>query len=419
MKFKGAGKGVPEIAREVNVRHVLEGSVRRAGNNLRITAQLIDAATDTHLWAEKYAGTLDDVFELQEQLSRRIVEALRIALTPDEERRILKRRAPDARAWDAWARARHEMLTMTSESIDRAIRLIEQAMRIVGDEATLHACLAVTLTMAYDMGVRYDEASLRRAEASAARALELDPDQSQAAFARGYARLKRGDAQAFFRDAKRAVHLEASGEALAMYGMMLTEAGKVHEGLRLTEEAAMRDPLTFLSFATWGLTEIMGGQPEAGFFRIRDAADRLADRSPFAGWWVAQSAAYAGHDAEARAAFERVAAMAASPFSEWSNLFLLALSRDRSGVVRWFASAGDLLQVARTDEYFPCYYASCLAWVGEVDAALQWLDQAISWWFSNHEFLAKHNRFLAPLRGHPRFEALMDKAREQERVFEV
>jgi hypothetical protein len=72
-----------------------------------------------------------------------------------------------------------------------------------------------------------------------------------------------------------------------------------------------------------------------------------------------------------------------------------------------------------TDEYFPCYYAACLAWVGEIDEALRWLEQAVSWWFSNHEFLARHNRFLAPLRGDSRFEALINKAREKERTFEV
>jgi len=79
---------VPEIARDLKVRHLLEGSVRRAGNNLRITAQLIDAATDARLWAEKYTGTLDDVFDLQQRISRRIVEALEVTLTPDEGRRL-------------------------------------------------------------------------------------------------------------------------------------------------------------------------------------------------------------------------------------------------------------------------------------------------------------------------------------------
>ena len=88
MTFKGTKKTIPEIAQAVNVRYVLEGSVRKAGNNLRITAQLIDAITDAHLWAEKYTGTLDDVFDIQEKVSRSIADALKLKLSPEENKKI-------------------------------------------------------------------------------------------------------------------------------------------------------------------------------------------------------------------------------------------------------------------------------------------------------------------------------------------
>ena len=88
MMFKGSKSSVREIAEKVNVRYVLEGSVRKSGNNLRITAQLIDAVTDSHAWAEKYSGTLDDVFDIQEKVSRSIVDKLRLKLTPEEKSRI-------------------------------------------------------------------------------------------------------------------------------------------------------------------------------------------------------------------------------------------------------------------------------------------------------------------------------------------
>jgi TolB-like protein len=91
MQLKGTSKDVRTIGRELGVRYVLEGSVRKAGNSLRITAQLIDAASDTHLWGDKYGGTLDDVFELQERVSREIVKALGVTLTNDEDRRLAHR----------------------------------------------------------------------------------------------------------------------------------------------------------------------------------------------------------------------------------------------------------------------------------------------------------------------------------------
>jgi adenylate cyclase len=91
MTFRGTTKDVKTIARELGVRYLLEGSVRRAGRQLRITAQLIDATTDDHVWADTYDGTVEDVFPIQECLARVIVEALELRLTADEERRLAAR----------------------------------------------------------------------------------------------------------------------------------------------------------------------------------------------------------------------------------------------------------------------------------------------------------------------------------------
>jgi len=119
MTFKGTKKTIREIARAVNVRYVLEGSVRKAGNNLRITAQLIDAVNDAHLWAEKYSGTLDDVFEIQEKVSRSIVKALKLMLTYEETQKIEERPIPDLRAYDFYLRHRQEVWKGSEESLEK------------------------------------------------------------------------------------------------------------------------------------------------------------------------------------------------------------------------------------------------------------------------------------------------------------
>src|SRR5512137_921743 len=113
MTFKGTNKKIGEIAKEVNVHYVLEGSVRKAGNNLRITAQLIDAASDAHLWAEKYGGTLDDIFDIQEKVSRSIVDALKVKLTPAESEHLVERPIPSPLAYEFYLKARQEILKWT------------------------------------------------------------------------------------------------------------------------------------------------------------------------------------------------------------------------------------------------------------------------------------------------------------------
>ena len=107
MTFKGTKKKISEIRREVNVRYVLEGSVRKAGNNLRITAQLIDGINDSHIWAEKYSGTLDDIFDIQEKVSQSIVDALKLKLSPEETRRFVIHPTRSLKAYELCLRSRH------------------------------------------------------------------------------------------------------------------------------------------------------------------------------------------------------------------------------------------------------------------------------------------------------------------------
>jgi len=188
MIYKGAKKSAPVIAQELGVRYVLEGSVRRAGNSLRITAQLIDSSRDAHLWAEKYTGTLEDVFALQEQMSRQIVEGLRLKLTPEEDRRLSARPIQDIRAYDAWLRASQEIWAFTKDAFDRAYNFVHRALEIVGENALLYAGLGFFHAIAYDFGISHDMETLQRGERFAGRALELDPGLGQAHFALGYVR---------------------------------------------------------------------------------------------------------------------------------------------------------------------------------------------------------------------------------------
>ena len=141
MVFKHTRKALRTIAHELGVRYLLQGSVRRAGQQLRISAQLIDARSDVHLWAENYDGTVEDVLAIQERLARLIVAALQLRLTDEEQRRLSEHPIRDHRAYECYLRARHEALRWQREAIDHAIRLLHNGLAIVGDNATLYAAL--------------------------------------------------------------------------------------------------------------------------------------------------------------------------------------------------------------------------------------------------------------------------------------
>ena len=137
MRLKGTDKDVKTIGRELGVRYVLEGSVRKAGSSLRITAQLVDADSDAPLWSEKYSGTMDDVFEVQERVSREIVKALGVTLSPDEDRRLAHRPIENVQAFELYLQARQEIRRYDAVCIDRGEALIRRAIEIEGETPPL------------------------------------------------------------------------------------------------------------------------------------------------------------------------------------------------------------------------------------------------------------------------------------------
>ena len=139
MRLKGSEKDLRTIGKELRVDYVLQGSVRRAGDNLRVTAQLIDIDNDEHLWAEKYSGTMEDVFAIQEKLSRTIVDALEVQLTSEEDRRIAAKPIDNAQAFDCYLRARHEYSRTTRAGVEAALRYLDEGLKIVGPNALLYA----------------------------------------------------------------------------------------------------------------------------------------------------------------------------------------------------------------------------------------------------------------------------------------
>ncbi|MCK5469613.1 MAG: hypothetical protein KAI99_13930, partial [Cyclobacteriaceae bacterium] len=325
MQFKGAKKSVPEIAREVNVSFVLEGSVRRAGNNLRITAQLIDALTDTHLWVDRYSGTFDDIFDLQEKLARRIVESMKGSLTPDEKRRLAARPISDPHIYEVWLNAKRELWKFTKEGIELGQQLLTKALELVGENSLIYAGLGYSCWIAYDSGINYTEETLEKGEEYAKKSLKLDPEQPLAIIAQGMISYKRGDIQALVHCMKKASELGFEDDSLELFGFLLGEVGKIPEAHRYAEEACASNPLSFFPSWTKACINIFDGQFEMALDIFHETELRLAPEESHFYWWQAQAAAFAGKEDEARDIFKRVINMNAGIFSDFSNLSLQAM----------------------------------------------------------------------------------------------
>jgi len=177
MTFKRTKKKVGEIAQELNVRYVLEGSVRKAGNDLRITAQLIDSKNDAHIWAEKYAGTLNDVFDIQEKVSCSIVNALKLKLLEREKTTVMKRPTGDVEAYELYMRGRFLLSQVTAESLARAIDYFNRAVKRDASFALAYSGIAESYVwLCMGAGILPPIASMREAKEAALKAVELGPD---------------------------------------------------------------------------------------------------------------------------------------------------------------------------------------------------------------------------------------------------
>ncbi len=246
MRFVGSDRSLPEIAEELGVAGIVEGSVVRDGNRVRITAQLIHAGTDTHLWAESYESELADVLRVQSEVASAIASAIEIALTPAETARLAASRRVDPVAYDAYLRGSVSLNQMTAQGFERGLDLLHEAVERDPGNPLPYAGLARGYTLIASHTGDPPPDAFERARAAYERALELDPDfaEAHAAVAERKLYLENdwAGAEASFR---RALELNPNlPGAHAHYGWYLNLFDRQDEALAEMEEAIEVDPLT-------------------------------------------------------------------------------------------------------------------------------------------------------------------------------
>ncbi|NGP54744.1 tetratricopeptide repeat protein [Thioalkalivibrio sp. XN8] len=243
--FKGKSVGIPEVAEKLGVAAVLEGSVRRAGERVRITAQLIDAETDSHLWSETYDRELKDVFQIEDDIAKSIVDALQMTLTPKERRAIQVVSTSDAKAYDYYLRGRSYMYTMTRRDYECAIRMFEQAIVIDDKYALAYAGIGDAYSHLY----RYAEATqenVRKAVEASEKAVELDPDSAEARASHGLAMFISDDYAAAEREFSRAIELNPNlWEPYYYFGLAWSSKGEFEKAIEMYKKAMEVNPADY------------------------------------------------------------------------------------------------------------------------------------------------------------------------------
>ncbi|HEY6904370.1 MAG TPA: protein kinase [Candidatus Acidoferrales bacterium] len=232
----------PQVGRELNAACVLSGSLRRAGNRLRITAQLIQAQTGHSIWAERYDRELKDVFEVQDEIARSISQALRIKLSPQEEKAIAHKQTENPQAYDYYLRGRQFFHQFRRRGFDFARQMFARAIVIDAQYARAYAGVADCCSFLY-MYWDSSEDNLNEAEAASRKALELDPELAEAHAASGLAFALRKDFVKAQQEFETAIQLNPKlYEAYYFYARTAFQRGELTKAAELYEQASRLNP---------------------------------------------------------------------------------------------------------------------------------------------------------------------------------
>lgn len=418
MRLKHTRKDVKTISRELGVRYLLEGSVRRVGNRLRISAQLIDAATDDHLWSDKYDGTIDDVFAMQERLSRVIVDALAVRLTTDEDRRLSERPIPDVAAYECYLRARHEAWRWQKDAIDRAIHLLRHGLALVGENALLYATLGFAHLQYREAGVDCGEGPLQEAEACAEKVLALAPESAPGLQLHGWIHYSRGRIQDAVHDLKKALAIEAGNpDTLLLLINCYLISGRVSVARPLIDRILALDPLTPVSRCLPGYADALEGNLTAAVEPYRQMFE-MDPGSPMARLFYVWVLAL---NRRTDSVTEIVKAIPPETRETVAGRLCAFLAHALAGNARAAAAAvtPQIEALATATDVFPRLLAQGYALLGLKEAAIHWIAIAVERGFINYPFLARHDPFLGSVRGDPRFETLMETVRDRWERFQA
>jgi len=373
--FKGKNEDIGEIGKKLKVSTVLEGSVRKMGNRLRITAQLVNVADGSNLWSEKYDREIEDIFAIQDDISQAIVKALRVILTEGEKKQIEKSRTVNVQAYDYYLRGRQHFSQLRRKSLEYSRQMFNKAIEIDPEYARAYAGVADSCSLLYTY---FDarEFNLKQADAASHKALELEPELAEAHLARGLAESLRKRFDEAEREFEIAIKLDPKlFESAFWYGRSLQSAGRFQEAAKMFERASVLRPEDY--------------------------------QAP---GMLAQSLRSQGLEAEAQLATRRALrlmeeALELNPNDARAANLAAIMNAGMGETEKALSYAARSLEIDADDPMMLYNVACTYSVLGKKDEAIECLERAVDKGFGHKEWI-DHDPDLISLRDVPRFQAL-------------
>jgi TolB-like protein/DNA-binding winged helix-turn-helix (wHTH) protein/Tfp pilus assembly protein PilF len=351
--FKGTNADVRTIANALDVDHVLEGSVRKDGTRVRITAQLIDVATDSHLWSATFDREVNDIFAIQDEIAKQVAAALQIELLGAELADTLGSRTDNIEAYDAYLLGMHYRRMLRIEDNPRVRQSFLRAIELDPGYAAAYAGLAIAVLTAHSNGIMDRDAAFADAEGAIARALDLDPGLALAYVARGQLARFRGDFGAADADFRHAIDLQPSLADAYFHRMFaLGGLGRFAEARASLEKALELDPLNGFFNRWMGNVQLALGNPtQARIYDERAVEFEPSQPNAYAG--LGDIAIMTGHVDEALAWYLKGAAQDPGHAHITALVGEIYLSLGDAALARsWFDKAAGMYQTGSVARFF-------------------------------------------------------------------
>jgi len=377
MHFKGSKKTLPEIAKQLNVDGIVEGTVRRAGDRVRISAQLIHAPTDQHIWAENYERDLNDILALQSEVARAIADEIQVKLSPQDRARLARTRRVDPEAYEAYLRGRQQLAKTSPEAFEKGLEFFELSIEKDPDYAPSHAALAECYCFFGLYGLYPVEVIFPKAKASAIRALQLDNSLSEAHAVLGWVLWQFAwDFSGAEQEFKQAIELNPSSAiARWQYADLLVLLGRKDEAVSQASASENLDPLSDAVAAQAAYVYVFAHRYEEAIGHLRRALEvgsSTAVTHAILAWTYLQNGMLQEAAASAAKAVD-LSGPGKSPVADaWLiDCYVILGSRDEAvGLLRVWE------QLAAQGHVEPYLMAVFYAAVGDFDAAFDWWNRA-------------------------------------------
>jgi len=403
-RYAGSQKTIADIGRELGVANVLEGSVFRTGDKIRVMLQLIDAATDENVWAQSYEREVKDIVALQADIARTVARQINVQLTPDEIGRLSRTRVVNPEVYQSYLKGMYFLKSLDPETVELGFRHLHEAVEKGPRDPLAYAGLALGYNV---VGHGIDtHGAFPRAAASARKALELDDQSGEAWAALGEAQLYydydwAGSEKSFLR----AIQLSPNfDDSYGHYAYTLTLLDRVDEALEMSLKARELSPVEPLwaGFTAWMY------MAEGRYDEAMPHVDECLSYEP--GFWLClytlgQIHTLRGQFDEAIAAHEQM--LVEPMFAHWGLGITYAMAGERDKAL---ASIEAMKKVGGPKDLF--HIALTYAVLGNLEESMDWLDKAVEIRTDWVPWVARPYAYggaVAPLRGHPRFEALIDE----------